>query len=199
MFFVFFLTAVSARADEKPSNCYDAGFTTIIKDKAEAKLLSGQHIFMSLSAKNLDYYWQGSMPGHSWIVPSDSKNNPYKIMAQTETHGDEACDAPYPFGNSLHINGAITEIRAFEFDVKGTITAGYYPENTFEEKSGMFTFSRKDHPDYWLMTSVPSVQSPENAFKDAAIFLTNDTKAIFDKEKSVRHILSIKNKCRSNK
>lgn len=48
-----------------------------------------------------------------------------------------------------------------------------------------------------MISSIPSVQSPENAFKDAAIFLTNDTKTIFDKEKAVRHIIKIKDSCKN--
>lgn len=119
---------------------------TIIKDWKEASLLLGQHIFMSLSAKELDYYWQGSMPGHVWIMQTSAeatKIMSYKILAQTETHGDEACDVPYAFGDSLHISGIISEIRTLEFDIQGTITAGYYPNTKFEEKSGTFTFSER--------------------------------------------------------
>lgn len=196
--FVFFLPAVSVRADEKPSNCYDAGFTTIIKDEVEAKLLfdphlfqdqrddlvkRGQHVFMDSYTLNNDDY-KDSSPGYAIIknggnICDTYIKNLYTVMGWHSTYSSF-----YGIRSFIQISGVITEIRPFEFDLEGDIAASY--DNTLPQVKtfnfmkgqyflrGKFTFSRKNHPDYWSLTNTEKFGNANDYIGNLDIYVSPD-------------------------
>ncbi|MCB9976335.1 MAG: hypothetical protein H6858_01890 [Rhodospirillales bacterium] len=192
---IFFCALTGCAGVPAPaSTCPWDGQKTIIKDEAEARLLPGRHVFTDPSALAHDIYWKNTMPGNAWITKNSDDR--YDILAQYETHADELCEEPYPFGESLNIVGTISEIRSYEFDVAGTLSAGFYRNPEAERVSGVFTFSRQGHDDYWSLQDDISPRSVEYYFRKAILSVSDDPSLIFNKEKALKDALAIEKKCR---
>ncbi len=189
------LTACAGTSNtaSKPSCPWD-GQTTTIKDEAEAKLLLGRHIFTDSGALAHDIYWKNTMPGYAWV--SKSSAGAYDLLAQYETHADELCEAPYPFGESLNIVGVISEIRQEEFDVSGIFSAAYHRDPEAVRECGVFTFSRQGHEDYWSLQNSDSPTSVEYFFRKSVLTVSDDPSLIFNKDKALRNALTIEKKCK---
>lgn len=180
------------------ASCYDAGFTTIIKDKTEANLLldqhyfqdqrddwvkRGQHVFTDqYTLNNPDY--KTTSPGYA-IVKNGGNicdtyiNNLFTMMGWHSTYSTF-----YHIRTFVQLSGVITEIRPFEFDLEGNIAASY-DNNASESKKfdftkgqyflqGKFTFSRKDHPQYWSLINTDKFGNANDYIGNLDIYVTED-------------------------
>lgn len=166
----------------KPACSWD-GQSTVIKDAEEAKLLYDP-TFLSNQldgtiSRGLHALGRGDLLTNSNPSPgyrpgfvlfskrgSDVPGCPsdlYRVMGWNEEPWDKRGSV-----QSLNvgtISGIITEIRSQEFDFEGTIsgtygdkflqTGDYVFTNGFYQLHGIYTFSRKNHPAYWSLISIP--------------------------------------------
>ncbi len=182
---VFCLIALSACAGVRPgaAPACPTSAPTVIKDEVEAKLLynpermnsqidgvipRGQHGFGKADLLLLSERGEARFPGFLMVSEGRSLKpgcplGPYTLMGWQEYRLDDRGAAQSV--NVGTLNGTITEIRPYEFDFAGIIsgtygdkyikTGDYSFTNSFYQLRGTFTFSRKGHPAYWSLVSVP--------------------------------------------
>ncbi len=181
---VLSLFALAACAVARPGGApvCPSSATTVIKDEAEAKLLYDPELMQNQlditiprgqhglgKAVDLIRSAQGETRSPGFLLVSEGQpekpgcpRGPYTLMGWHEYRLEDRGSAQSV--NVGILNGNITEIRTYEFDFTGTISGTYGDKNTkaedyrftrgFYQLSGTYTFSRKDHPDYWSLVSV---------------------------------------------
>lgn len=124
---------------------------TVVHDQAEAKALSGQHLFtewgLSFSEADTPYTRFGS-------VLITNEHGTYKIHGYHESYIPLYKSPKYTSGGFMKLNGIITSIDKHKFTVEGSIETQqlygsiYMPAFRCATSSPL-VFSRKGHPKYW--------------------------------------------------
>lgn len=119
---------------------------TLIHDAAEAKQLLGKH---KLTNSNLccRYIASHGYFGEAIVYERDGL---YLIHGGHEGYHRMRFHDPFG-GGYLKIDGVVTDVRKNSFTFSGTIETAILDRNTLYTcpRTGVFTFSRADNPDYW--------------------------------------------------
>lgn len=149
-FTLSFFTAATAGAAENASK-------TVIEDQAEARLLTGRHLFTDGNLSRYGQIWEYALFGEARI---EDRNGLFFLEANQQCYQRIPRAPSQAKGGYLKLSGEITKISEKEFTFFGKIKADYLPYTTLSggrpftcEQSGIFQFSRKEHKQHWRLTN----------------------------------------------